>query len=661
MKNINLLCLLTILSMNLAGQQWPEEAIIGNTYYDLQTWRTMQNRIFFFDDGTIGALWNMGFNFPGFNDKGIGYNYYNGEQWGIFPWQSITSGWAEFPSYTDFGENGEICVSQGQNGLFINWRLNKGSGNWQQLLMTGYDLKHPVVVTSGIDNSMVHLLYLKSEPGFVPTDPQPDRGFIWYARSSDGMQTWEVNQQFSEIGPDHYLAFTIGAYCWSEPKGNTLAFVAGDYLTDLVLMKSPDGGDTWQKTIIWQHPYPNLEFFSVNTDTFYCNNGSMSITLDSFQNAHLTFGINYVMSHLEPSPLWYFPEVGGLVYWNEGMSPFSNNVNTLNPYGHPDSELIQDYNFIAWMQDINGNGQIDTLGDFSTYPTPGLIIMPQIIISDLNDLYVIFNSVTETYNNGELDYRHLWVRNSFDNGATWEGFYDLNSDIIHIFDECIYPSAVSSIIDNKLRFVYAADNYPGITWGGQPEFTENFIYYSETYIEAPAPFLTVNFMASPTIINEGETVAFQNLSIGQPDPVSFIWTFEGGDPASSSFENPDVSYQTEGIYDVTLNVSNGLMNQTLIKEDYITVLPATGIKGMRKEVDILSPNPSSGRITIKTSHEEPVSVKVYDLLGKKYDDQMLKEGHSSYELNFSGYPDGIYFLEIKSGSERTIQKVILRK
>ena len=49
---------------------------------------------------------------------GIGYNYFDGNDWGMYPYESITSGWAIFPSYTDYGENGEICVSQGQNGIY---------------------------------------------------------------------------------------------------------------------------------------------------------------------------------------------------------------------------------------------------------------------------------------------------------------------------------------------------------------------------------------------------------------------------------------------------------------------------------------------------------------------------------------------------------------
>jgi len=45
------------------------------------------------DDETTGAVWNQGFNYPGFDDLGVGYNYYDGNSWGDYPEGSITSSW----------------------------------------------------------------------------------------------------------------------------------------------------------------------------------------------------------------------------------------------------------------------------------------------------------------------------------------------------------------------------------------------------------------------------------------------------------------------------------------------------------------------------------------------------------------------------------------
>jgi len=63
---------------------------------------------------------------------------------------------------------------------------------------------------------------------------------------------------------------------------------------------------------------------------------------------HVVFGIN--KSYSDGTGRFWFPEVGGIGYWNEDRSTFSNNINALNPYNHPDSELEENYSLIGWTQ-----------------------------------------------------------------------------------------------------------------------------------------------------------------------------------------------------------------------------------------------------------------------------------------------------------------------
>ncbi|MEZ5083466.1 MAG: hypothetical protein R2750_08460 [Bacteroidales bacterium] len=50
----------------------------------------------------------------------------------------------------------------------------------------------------------------------------------------------------------------------------------GNSWKDFVLMKSSDNGDSWEKTIIWECPYPlfNTVTPPFETDTFYCVDGA---------------------------------------------------------------------------------------------------------------------------------------------------------------------------------------------------------------------------------------------------------------------------------------------------------------------------------------------------------------------------------------------------
>jgi len=80
------------------------------------------------------------------------------------------------------------------------------------------------------------------------------------------------------------------------------------------------------------------------------------------------------------------------------------------------------------------------------------------------------------------------------------------------------------------------------------------------------------FGSNATEICTEEIVDFFDQSSGSV--ISWNWTFEGGSPASSSFQDPTVAYFDAGTFDVTLEVSDGVETVSITMEDYITVLNA---------------------------------------------------------------------------------------
>ena len=112
-------------------------------------------------------------------------------------------------------------------------------------------------------------------------------------------------------------------------------------------------------------------------------------------------------------------------------------------------ELIEDYNLIGWSQDINGNGVLNFVPNGTNppfYPSLGLSTTPSITTDDFERITVVWSSLTETYDNGVNNYRHLWARLSPNNGEFWGNFVDLTSDLIHIFDECVFPNSASLVM-----------------------------------------------------------------------------------------------------------------------------------------------------------------------------------------------------------------------
>jgi len=81
------------------------------------------------------------------------------------------------------------------------------------------------------------------------------------------------------------------------------------------------------------------------------------------------------------------------------------------------------------------------------------------------------------------------------------------------------------------------------------------------------------FMGSSTAVQAGAVIVFSDQSQG--NPTSWNWTFEGGDPSTSTDQNPIVQYAATGSYDVVLSVTNTDGNDTETKSGYIVVSERT--------------------------------------------------------------------------------------
>jgi PKD repeat protein len=90
------------------------------------------------------------------------------------------------------------------------------------------------------------------------------------------------------------------------------------------------------------------------------------------------------------------------------------------------------------------------------------------------------------------------------------------------------------------------------------------------YITVTAPQAPVaNFTGNPTTVSVGGSVTFTDTSTN--NPTSWSWTFESGTPSSSTAQNPVVTYNTAGTFDVTLTATNAAGSDIEDKTDYITV------------------------------------------------------------------------------------------
>jgi lysyl endopeptidase len=78
-----------------------------------------------------------------------------------------------------------------------------------------------------------------------------------------------------------------------------------------------------------------------------------------------------------------------------------------------------------------------------------------------------------------------------------------------------------------------------------------------------------NFTNTTTTICAGSSVTFTNTSTG--NPTAYSWTFQGGTPSTSTAQNPVVTYNTAGTYNVALTVSNTNGSNTKTQNSLVTV------------------------------------------------------------------------------------------
>lgn len=85
----------------------------------------------------------------------------------------------------------------------------------------------------------------------------------------------------------------------------------------------------------------------------------------------------------------------------------------------------------------------------------------------------------------------------------------------------------------------------------------------------------VDYSSSESLICGGSSVEFSDLSIY--GVTSRTWTFEGGTPATSTDSTVSVTYANGGVYNVTLEVTNGTDVLTETFQNVVTVLDNPGL------------------------------------------------------------------------------------
>lgn len=97
---------------------------------------------------------------------------------------------------------------------------------------------------------------------------------------------------------------------------------------------------------------------------------------------------------------------------------------------------------------------------------------------------------------------------------------------------------------------------------------------TSTVCQATGGAPVANFSASPTTVCNGSTSSFTYTGTGATG-ATFAWSFPGGTPATSTLQNPVITYSTNGTYNVTCTVTNPQGTDTKTSTNFINVITCT--------------------------------------------------------------------------------------
>ncbi|MBI4647907.1 MAG: PKD domain-containing protein, partial [Bacteroidia bacterium] len=215
----------------------------------------------------------------------------------------------------------------------------------------------------------------------------------------------------------------------------------------------------------------------------------------------------------------------------------------------------------------------------------------------------IYESVTLTFQeNYRKFYDSTLVYVSTDNFTT-STRYELHADYSNndwtgnpLNNSLDISSAASGKTNVKVRFTYRStqDMDPQAGWAYAWQIDDVCLMGTLPGNSLPQP----DFTADTRKISPGQSVNFTDQSLYT---TSWLWTFDGGTPSSSTLQNPsNIVYNTQGYYSVTLTGTNinGYVTET--KTDYIHVFYDCSFDDNFQEGDHLSyayaPDPYWGYI-----------------------------------------------------------------
>ena len=441
-----------------------ERQVIGLTQYDLQSNAAIDDRVAG-NGSAVSAAWTMSLDVSPFEDRGTGYNFYDGDLWDEQPYERIENVRIGWPSINHLGDGREVVISHAavETGLHMV-RRDAGTGSWvdsdlpnNAILDDGTTVGNlwPRAAVGGLNDEIIHVICITTPVANGGLEYQGQDGALLYYRSLDYGDTWEM-QTFPQLDSSNFINMSADAYAIHAHEG-VVAFAVFNDLQDSFVMISDDAGDNWEYHVIADFPVdmytvdsglPDSLGYDFDGDGIFAeylnSDGAGDVHVDEFGTVHCVFGaMYYADADTTDANFSFFPGTNGLQYWRED---FGN-----------DSSVT-----IAYAYDVDESGALDLEDDIALYFV-NLAGIPSMGSDEDGNLYVSYSAIMENYSSGTQNYRHVYLVNSEDNGDTWNSdeACDLTPDIDFDGYESIFGS-ISPRLDEHVELIYQRDFEPGL-------------------------------------------------------------------------------------------------------------------------------------------------------------------------------------------------------
>jgi len=252
---------------------------------------------------------------------------------------------------------------------------------------------------------------------------------------------------------------------------------------------------------------------------------------------------------------------------------------------------------------------------------------------ETNEEYAILGADLQTsdldviYTNTTLGFPSF---SRLDNQIAFSSNYETGEDVV----------AGINLTTNKISA--SGEAYPIIEMAQWPVF---YATGTRTLGLAPVANFSVDYK------NGSAPFSVRFIDASSNNPTSWNWTFKGGSPSSSTLQNPTITYNNAGVYEVTLKALNSYGNNSITKNNYIEIY-RTAIND--QEINVISFYPNPVNNTLNINCDKDFTLKIFNVDGK-----LILENSNEKTVDLSRIKSGIYFIELETERGKVRNKIIL--